>query len=80
MNDQDLTDLFAGLAMQGLLASDTRTPLVRETAEYAYDIAEAMVASRCPCNLRMKEFPEHCGEDCCICWGKSILNEWGGRK
>ena len=44
------------------------------------DIAEAMVASRCPCNLRMKEFPEHCGEDCCKCWGKSILNEWGGKE
>lgn len=46
MNDQDLTDLFAGLAMQGLLASDTRTPLVSEMAEYAYDIAEAMVQER----------------------------------
>ena len=46
MNDQDLTDLFAGLAMQGLLAADTRTPLVSELAEYAYDVAEAMVEER----------------------------------
>ena len=46
MNDQDLTDLFAGLAMQGLLACNTRTPLVSEMAEYAYDIAEAMVQER----------------------------------
>jgi hypothetical protein len=46
MNDQDLTDLFAGLAMQGLMAADTRTPLVRELAEYAYDVAEAMVRER----------------------------------
>ena len=43
MNDQDLTDLFAGMAIQGMLAADTRTPLVSELAEYAYDIAEAMV-------------------------------------
>ena len=46
MNDQDLTDLFAGLAMQGLMAADTRTPLVSELAEYAYDVAEAMVEER----------------------------------
>jgi hypothetical protein len=46
MNDQDLTDLFAGMAIQGLLAADTRTPLVSELAEYAYDIAEAMVEER----------------------------------
>ena len=46
MNDQDLTDLFAAVALQGLLAADTRTPLVSELAEYAYDIAEAMVDER----------------------------------
>jgi hypothetical protein len=46
MNDQDLTDLFAGMAIQGLLAADSRTPLVSELAEYAYDIAEAMVEER----------------------------------
>ena len=46
MDDQDLTDLFAGMAIQGLLAADTRTPLVSELAEYAYDIAEAMVEQR----------------------------------
>lgn len=44
------------------------------------DIAESMVAGLCPCNLDMKESPENCGEDCCVCWGKAILNEWGGRK
>jgi hypothetical protein len=52
MNDQDLTDLFAGMAIQGLLAADTRTPLVSELAEYAYDIAEAMVEERA---LRTKD-------------------------
>lgn len=46
MNDQDLTDLFAAVALQGLLAADTSTPLVSELAEYAYDIAEAMVEER----------------------------------
>jgi hypothetical protein len=52
MNDQDLTDLFAGMALQGLMAADTRTPLVSELAEYAYDIAEAMVEERA---LRTKD-------------------------
>jgi hypothetical protein len=52
MNDQDLTDLFAGMAIQGLLTADTRTPLVSELAEYAYDIAEAMVEER---SLRTKD-------------------------
>ena len=52
MNDQDLTDLFAGLALQGLLAADTRTPLVSELAEYAYDVAEAMVEERA---IRLKD-------------------------
>lgn len=46
MNDQDLTDLFAAVALQGLLSSDTRTHLISELAEYAYDIAEAMVEKR----------------------------------
>jgi len=46
MNDEDLTDFFAALALQGLLNSDTRTPLISELAEYAYDIAEAMVEER----------------------------------
>ncbi len=46
MNDQDLTDLFAGLAMQGMLAARTRMLMAQETAEYAYDIAEAMVQER----------------------------------
>lgn len=46
MNDQDLTDLFAAVALQGLLAADTSTPLVSELAEYAYDIAQAMVDER----------------------------------
>jgi len=52
MNDQDLTDLFAGLALQGLMAADTRTPLVSELAEYAYDVAEAMVEERA---IRLKD-------------------------
>jgi hypothetical protein len=44
MNDQDLTDLFAGMAMQGLLAKG-HDPSQR-VVNFAYDMAELMVQER----------------------------------
>ena len=43
MNDEDLRDLFAGLAMMGLLASARGIPIEVCTAG-AYKFADAMIA------------------------------------
>lgn len=46
MNDQDLTDLFAALAMQGLLASGQGVRNKYDFAAFVFDLAEAMVEER----------------------------------
>lgn len=45
MNDEDLTDLFAGMAMQGMLAArcDERD---HEIARLSYNLAQAMVEEK----------------------------------
>ena len=43
MNDEDLRDLFAGLAMMGLLASARGIP-IEVCTEGAYKFADAMIA------------------------------------
>jgi hypothetical protein len=45
MNNEDLLDLFAGMALQGLLAGQYRE-VPQEMASYSYAIAEAMVKER----------------------------------
>jgi hypothetical protein len=45
MNDEDLMDLFAGMAIQGLLAGQYRD-VPQVMARYSYAIAEAMVKER----------------------------------
>ena len=51
MNDEDLTDLFAGLAMQELLRTSRYPPSV---AADAYDFAEAMIKEKRDRNERRK--------------------------
>ena len=43
MNDEDLRDLFAGLAMIGL-SKDTRN--VQHTARWCYEMADAMIEAK----------------------------------
>ena len=45
MNNEDLLDLFAGMALQGLIAAKHEVS-ARSMAMVAYDIAEAMVKER----------------------------------
>jgi len=45
MNNEDLLDLFAGMALQGLIAANLEGS-VKSLAMVAYDIAEAMVKER----------------------------------
>ena len=45
MDNEDLIDLFAGMALQGLLANDVSVPIAAY-AKDAYDLAEAMVKER----------------------------------
>lgn len=45
MDNEDLIDLFAGLALQGLLANGGSDPIAAYTKD-AYDLAEAMVKER----------------------------------
>ena len=45
MNNEDLIDLFAGLALQGLLASARGIP-ADVCAKAAYDLAYAMIKER----------------------------------
>jgi hypothetical protein len=50
MNDEDLRDLFAGLAMQGLLAEKGDSLLTsngeKYVAEYCYILADAMLDAK----------------------------------
>jgi len=46
VGDQDLTDLFAGLALSGMLAKGPRSMDHTTLATEAYDIAESMVTER----------------------------------
>ena len=45
MDNDDLVDIFAGMAMQGLLASAREVP-AEICAKAAYDLAEAMVKEK----------------------------------
>lgn len=45
MNDEDLTDLFAGLAMQGMIAAGFDEP-DKDLASMSYNLAEAMVQEK----------------------------------
>jgi hypothetical protein len=44
MNDEDLRDLFAGLAMQGLLANGDYS--AQEIPRMAYKISDAMIEAK----------------------------------
>jgi hypothetical protein len=47
MNDEDLRDLFAGLALMGNLASDKEAIVdTKACAEYCYDLADAMLDAK----------------------------------
>lgn len=41
-----LRDHFAGLAMQGMLANGVHGLLIKDTAEWAYEQADAMLVER----------------------------------
>ena len=45
MDNEDLIDLFAGMALQGLLRVENNCP-IDTYAKDAYDLAEAMVKER----------------------------------
>jgi len=45
MNDEDLRDLFAGMAMQSTLATFKNTP-IEYLAQRAYAIADAMIKEK----------------------------------
>jgi hypothetical protein len=46
MDDEDLRDLFAGLAMQGILAGGGSNLIARETAANCYALADAMIEAK----------------------------------
>jgi len=46
MNDEDLRDLFAGLALQGLLKESTNDFNDQAIAELAYSLADAMLEAK----------------------------------
>jgi hypothetical protein len=46
MNDEDLRDLFAGLAMQGIVSRGMPVSSIREHALNAYAVADAMIEAR----------------------------------
>ena len=46
MNDEDLRDLFAGLALQGMLAETSLKATVEEFANKSYELADAMMKAR----------------------------------
>jgi hypothetical protein len=47
MNDEDLRDLFAGMALMGNLASDKEAIVdTKACAEYCYDLADAMIEAK----------------------------------
>jgi len=45
MDNEDLVDIFAGMAMQGLLANGVSVP-IDDYAKDAYDMAEAMIKEK----------------------------------
>jgi len=53
MNDEDLRDLFAGLALQGLLSRGDVFPIA-DYAEASYNYADAMIEAK----YAKKEVPE----------------------
>jgi hypothetical protein len=46
MNDEDLRDLFAGLALMGIVSRGMPVSSIREHALNAYDIADAMIEAK----------------------------------
>ena len=46
MNDEDLRDLFAGLAMQGILHTASVGYNSARVAELSYELADAMIGAR----------------------------------
>lgn len=46
MNNEDLIDLFAGMALQGLLAEKMANIPINIYAKDAYDLAEAMIIEK----------------------------------
>ena len=46
MNNEDLIDLFAGMALQGLLAKKMSNIPINIYAKDAYDLAEAMIIEK----------------------------------
>lgn len=46
MNDEDLRDLFAGLAMQGIVSRGMPVSSIREHALNAYAVADAMIEAK----------------------------------
>ncbi len=46
MNNEDLIDLFAGMALQGLLAKKMANIPINIYAKDAYDLAEAMIIEK----------------------------------
>jgi hypothetical protein len=46
MNDEDLRDLFAGLAMQGFASHGIHMDVINRTATNAYALADAMIEAK----------------------------------
>ena len=46
MNDEDLRDLFAGLAMQGIVSRASNEPQFELVARNAYRMADAMIEAK----------------------------------
>ena len=46
LSGMDLRDYFAAKAMQGMMSDHTRDNSAREIADYAYEIADAMMKAR----------------------------------
>lgn len=46
MNDEDLRDLFAGLAMQGILSKASSGYNRNRVAKISYELAEAMIEAK----------------------------------
>ena len=46
MKDEDLRDLFAGLAMQGFVSRGVNMEVISKTATNAYALADAMIEAK----------------------------------
>ena len=46
MNDEELRDLFAGLAMQGFVSRGIHMDVINRTAANAYALADAMIEAK----------------------------------